>query len=122
MWRCCLKIPASRRWANITINFPDDRREVIALLRARRVLQNELCLNCLKSRCSPAICAVAARQGYSRRERAAREGAVADFAKMFQRALIGAKFTGLSRRGKYLLFQLHAKHAASPVILLGIWA
>ena len=32
----------------------------------------------------------------------------------FRRALLGAKFTGLSRRGKYLLFQLRAKPAASP--------
>jgi formamidopyrimidine-DNA glycosylase len=26
-----------------------------------------------------------------------------------QRALVGAKFTGLSRRGKYLLFELRSK-------------
>ena len=35
--------------------------------------------------------------------------------KTFQRALLGAKFTGLSRRGKYLLFQLHSPSAAQPV-------
>ena len=39
--------------------------------------------------------------------------------KTFQRALIGAKFTGLSRRGKYLLFQLHSPSAALPFTLLG---
>jgi formamidopyrimidine-DNA glycosylase len=33
--------------------------------------------------------------------------------------LTGAKFTGLSRRGKYLLFQIHSKRAAPPVTLLG---
>jgi len=37
----------------------------------------------------------------------------------FRRVLTGAKFTGLSRRGKYLRFQLRSKNAASPVILLG---
>ncbi len=39
--------------------------------------------------------------------------------KMFQRALMGAQFTGLSRRGKYLLFQLHSQRVASPFTLLG---
>jgi formamidopyrimidine-DNA glycosylase len=33
--------------------------------------------------------------------------------------LLGAKFTGLTRRGKYLLFQLHAKTGGEPVTLLG---
>jgi len=37
----------------------------------------------------------------------------------FRRALLGAKFTGLSRRGKYLLFQLRAKNGGKPVSLLG---
>ena len=37
----------------------------------------------------------------------------------FRRALLGAKFTGLSRRGKYLLFQLDGKDPGQPVILLG---
>ena len=37
----------------------------------------------------------------------------------FRRTLLGAKFTGLSRRGKYLLFQLHAKTGGEPVTLLG---
>jgi formamidopyrimidine-DNA glycosylase len=37
----------------------------------------------------------------------------------FRRVLTGAKFTGLSRRGKYLRFQLQSKNAASPVTLLG---
>jgi formamidopyrimidine-DNA glycosylase len=33
--------------------------------------------------------------------------------------LLGAKFTGLSRRGKYLLFQLRSKTGVEPVTLLG---
>ena len=37
----------------------------------------------------------------------------------FRQALRGAKFTGLSRRGKYLLFQLRAKNGGEPVTLLG---
>jgi formamidopyrimidine-DNA glycosylase len=37
----------------------------------------------------------------------------------FRRTLLGAKFTGLSRRGKYLLFQLRAKTGGKPVMLLG---
>jgi len=37
----------------------------------------------------------------------------------FRRTLLGAKFTGLSRRGKYLLFQLRAKTGGEPVTLLG---
>jgi formamidopyrimidine-DNA glycosylase len=37
----------------------------------------------------------------------------------FRRVLTGAKITGLSRRGKYLLFQLQSKNAAAPVTLLG---
>ena len=37
----------------------------------------------------------------------------------FRQTLLGAKFTGLSRRGKYLLFQLRAKTGGEPVTLLG---
>ena len=37
----------------------------------------------------------------------------------FRRTLLGAKFTGLSRRGKYLLFQLHVPGWKEPVTLLG---
>jgi len=37
----------------------------------------------------------------------------------FRRTLLGAKFTGLSRRGKYLLFQLRAKSGGKPISLLG---
>jgi len=37
----------------------------------------------------------------------------------FRRALIGAKFINLSRRGKYLLFQLRAPGRKAPVTLLG---
>lgn len=37
----------------------------------------------------------------------------------FQRALAGAKFTGLSRRGKYLLFALRAKASGKEFTLLG---
>jgi formamidopyrimidine-DNA glycosylase len=37
----------------------------------------------------------------------------------FSRTLLGAKFTGLSRRGKYLLFQLRVPGRKGPVTLLG---
>lgn len=37
----------------------------------------------------------------------------------FQATLAGAKFTGLSRRGKYLLFELRSKSSGQPVTLLG---
>src|ERR1700690_3122768 len=37
----------------------------------------------------------------------------------FRRTLLGAKFTGLSRRGKYLLFQLGPKSGGKPLVLLG---
>jgi formamidopyrimidine-DNA glycosylase len=37
----------------------------------------------------------------------------------FRRILVGAKFTGLSRRGKYLLFELHSKISGKPMTLLG---
>jgi formamidopyrimidine-DNA glycosylase len=37
----------------------------------------------------------------------------------FRQTLLGAKFTGLSRRGKYLLFQLDDKNTGKPVVLLG---
>jgi formamidopyrimidine-DNA glycosylase len=37
----------------------------------------------------------------------------------FRQALLGAKFTGLSRRGKYLLFRLNGKITGGEVTLLG---
>src|SRR5271154_3092906 len=37
----------------------------------------------------------------------------------FQKVLPGAKFTGLSRRGKYLLFELRSKTSGKSVTLLG---
>ncbi len=37
----------------------------------------------------------------------------------FQKALVGAKFTGLSRRGKYLLFELRSKKSKKSFTLLG---
>jgi formamidopyrimidine-DNA glycosylase len=37
----------------------------------------------------------------------------------FHRTLLGAKFTGLARRGKYLLFQLRVPGRKGPVTLLG---
>jgi len=37
----------------------------------------------------------------------------------FRRTLLGAKFAGLSRRGKYLLFQLRAPGRKEPVTMLG---
>ena len=37
----------------------------------------------------------------------------------FQKTLSGAKFAGLSRRGKYLLFGLRSKTSGKPVTLLG---
>ena len=40
-------------------------------------------------------------------------------AREFKKVLGGAKFTGLSRRGKYLLFELHSKISGKPMTLLG---
>jgi formamidopyrimidine-DNA glycosylase len=37
----------------------------------------------------------------------------------FRETLLGATFTGLSRRGKYLLFQLRARRGNVPITLLG---
>lgn len=37
----------------------------------------------------------------------------------FQQVLLGAKFVGLSRRGKYLLFDLRTRRDRKPVMLLG---
>lgn len=37
----------------------------------------------------------------------------------FRQTLLGTKFTGLSRRGKYLLFQLRARTGGEPITLLG---
>ena len=37
----------------------------------------------------------------------------------FRRALLGAKFTGLSRRGKYLRFQLEGRTGRKPATFLG---
>jgi formamidopyrimidine-DNA glycosylase len=37
----------------------------------------------------------------------------------FKKVLFGAKFTRLSRRGKYLLFELRSKNSGKPVMLLG---
>src|SRR5437868_2245022 len=39
--------------------------------------------------------------------------------RQFQNNLTGAKFTGLSRRGKYLLFELRSKVSGGRVTLLG---
>src|ERR1700679_3026182 len=39
--------------------------------------------------------------------------------KNFQETLVGAKFTDLARRGKYLLFTLHAKKSGKIIPLLG---
>jgi len=37
----------------------------------------------------------------------------------FRKTLLGARFTGLSRRGKYLLFQLRTRTGGKPLTLLG---
>jgi len=37
----------------------------------------------------------------------------------FKKSLVGAKFTGLSRRGKYLLFELRSETSTQPLTLLG---
>jgi formamidopyrimidine-DNA glycosylase len=49
------------------------------------------------------------------RERVIRPTSVSELAK----ALTGAKFTDLSRRGKYLLFELQSKKTKSPLVVLG---
>jgi formamidopyrimidine-DNA glycosylase len=40
-------------------------------------------------------------------------------AQQFRRALLGAKFTGLSRRGKYLRFRLRVRAGGKPLVVLG---
>jgi formamidopyrimidine-DNA glycosylase len=42
-----------------------------------------------------------------------------DSPRKFQCAVLGATFTGLSRRGKYLLFQLQPPNGGKPFIVLG---
>jgi formamidopyrimidine-DNA glycosylase len=42
-----------------------------------------------------------------------------DSAEDFRRSLLGAKFTGLSRRGKYFLFQLRRPKSRQDFVLLG---
>jgi len=39
--------------------------------------------------------------------------------RQFRQALLGAKFVGITRRGKYLLFKLRPKRGHQPVTLLG---
>jgi formamidopyrimidine-DNA glycosylase len=39
--------------------------------------------------------------------------------RLFERSLLGAKFVGLSRRGKYLRFELRAPKRVEPLVLLG---
>jgi len=39
--------------------------------------------------------------------------------RQFEKVLTGAKFTGLSRRGKYLLFELRSKTSGKSITLLG---
>lgn len=50
-----------------------------------------------------------------RRERATRPTPP----RAFEKALAGAKFNGLSRRGKYLLFELQPKNTKSELLVLG---
>jgi len=40
----------------------------------------------------------------------------------FKRILTGAIFSGLTRRGKYLLFELRAKKSRKKYFCLAIWA
>jgi len=49
------------------------------------------------------------------RERVTRPTSASELAK----SLTGAKFTDLSRRGKYLLFELQLKKSKSPLVVLG---
>lgn len=42
-----------------------------------------------------------------------------DSPQRFRRAVLGAKFAGLSRRGKYLLFRLRTRTGARPLLMLG---
>jgi formamidopyrimidine-DNA glycosylase len=55
------------------------------------------------------------REIYVRREKVLRPTSPAQFKKILR----GAKFTGLTRRGKYLLFELRAKNSRTPISLLG---
>jgi formamidopyrimidine-DNA glycosylase len=63
----------------------------------------------------PLICGKTIRRVDVRREKVLRPTSVHEF----QKTLIGAKFTDLSRRGKYLLFTLRAKKSRKIIPLLG---
>jgi formamidopyrimidine-DNA glycosylase len=63
----------------------------------------------------PILCGKTIRGVDVRREKVLRPTSL----QTFQRVLIGAKFTGLSRRGKYLLFTLRAKKSRKIIPLLG---
>ena len=96
-------------------------RHSLVIMVSSFVILPHSCLNSRKSKCSPAICVHCdSRQNRPRRGRAAGKGAdAAASPAQFRQTLLGAKFTGLSRRGKYLLFQLRAKTGGKPVTLLG---
>lgn len=63
----------------------------------------------------PLLCGKTIRSVKVHRERVTRPTPPSKLAK----ALVGAKFTDLSRRGKYLLFQLQPKKTKSPLTVLG---
>jgi len=63
----------------------------------------------------PLLCGCAIREVKVRRQKVLRPTPLAQF----NRKLRGAKFLGLTRRGKYLLFELRPKNSAAKIILLG---
>lgn len=63
----------------------------------------------------PVICGKSIRSVDVRRAKILRPTSLGEFKK----ALVGAKFTGLSRRGKYLLFELGSKNPEKSFTLLG---
>ena len=78
------------------------------------------CLNFPKSKCSHAICVRCCVAKPSAASSVRRVKVLSPTSpREFRRALLGAKFTGLSRRGKYLLFQLAGRTTGKRVTLLG---
>lgn len=63
----------------------------------------------------PLLCGKVVRRVEVRRAKVLRP----DSPRRFRRAMLGAKFTGLSRRGKYLLFQLASRNRRKPFVVLG---
>ena len=83
-------------------------------------LLESACLNFPKSKCWPVTWGLCWSAGTIRDVRVCRAKVLAPVSpREFTRALLGAKFCGLARRGKYLLFELRQARRAEPRTLVG---